>query len=823
MKRLLVLLVLPGLTAIAAGAAPRRPARKPGPMLAKALAGPMKGVTDIIFANRSSYSDGHWYANIGYYCDDEKKPAYAANGKPGTGRLCKLNLPTGKLTVILDTKGGSIRDPQVHYDAKKILFSMRKPKSHFYNLYEINIDGSGLKQITSGRFDDYEPTYLPDGGIVFVSTRCKRWVNCWMTQVGTLFRCDAKGGDIVQISSNNEHDNTPAVLPDGRIVFTRWEYTDRSQIGYHHLWTVNPDGTRQMVYYGNQRHYPLYIDAKPIPGTNKIIGLESPGHGQRDHYGAVAIFSDAFGPDDARGIRKLTSNNRKGRYIDPWAFNENCVLAAQYKTIQIINGKGQSEVIYSSNLNCHEPRPIIKRARERVVLPVTNPSLDTGQLVLTDVYNGRNMGGIKRGDIKKLLILESLPKPVNFSGGPDLTSWLGTFTLERVLGTVPVEEDGSASFTLPANRAVFFVALDENDLSVKRMQSFVSVAPGEVTSCAGCHENRTRTAPVMRTRVLQAMKRPPSKIKRFEGYPDVLDFNRDIQPIFDKHCVKCHNPTKFKGKLSLAGDLGRMWSLPYYAMFARLQVADGRNGYGNQPPRTIGTYASPLMKKINGTHAKHKKVKVSQREWRTIWMWIESAAPYAGSYGGLRNKEQQGREGHAAGTALGGVGAVLKRRCGSCHNGKKLPRVPFHVDGANNRGIKRPVARHERKIIPNDPLALYSSHAIVNITRPEFSSVLMAPLAKKAGGRESCPGVFKTKNDPDYKRMLASLQLGKTRMDATPRFGTPQFKPNRQYIREMKKYGVLPDSFDPSKDKIDVFETDQKYWKSLWYKPKRAK
>jgi hypothetical protein len=785
-------------------------------MLAKALKGPMKGVTDIIFANRSSYSDGHWYANIGYYCEDESKPAYAANGKPGSGRLCKLNLPTGKLTVLLDAKGGSIRDPQVHYDAKKVLFSWRKAKSHFYNLYEINITGDGLKQITSGEFDDYEPEYLPDGGIVFVSTRCKRWVNCWLTQVGILYRCDADGKNITQISANNEHDNTPAVLPDGRILFTRWEYTDRSQIGYHHLWTMNPDGTRQMVYYGNQRHYPLYIDAKPIAGTSKVIGIDSPGHGARDHYGMVSIITDAFGPDDAKGVTRV---NRK-RYIDPWAFGENCFIAAQRKTIQIMNAKGQSEVIYSSNLNCHEPRPVIKRSRQRVVLPATRPEMNTGQLVLTDVYNGRNMTGVKRGDITKLLILESLPKPVNFSGGPDLTSWLGTFTLERVLGTVPVEQDGSASFILPANRAVFFVALDKNDMSVKRMQSFVSVAPGEVTSCSGCHENRTKTAPVMRTRVLQAMKRAPSTPKPFVGYPDVLDFNRDIQPIFDQHCVKCHNPVKFKGKLSLAGDLGPNWSLPFYQMFARLLVADGRNGYGNQPPRTIGTSASKLMKTLTPAHY---KVKVTPRQWRTVWMWIESAAPYAGSYGALRSAQRRGAEGHAAGTGRGGAAPVLKRRCASCHNGKKLPTVPFHVDGAKSRGIKRPMPRHERKIIPNDPLALYNTHAIYNLTRPEMSSVLMAPLAKKAGGRGSCPGVFKTKNDPDYKRVLKALQLAKTRMDALPRYATPNFKPNRQYIREMKKYGVLDKSFDVSKNKIDVFATDQKYWKSLWYKPSGAK
>jgi hypothetical protein len=211
-------------------------------------------------------------------------------------------------------------------------------------------------------------------------------------------------------------------------------------------------------------------------------------------------------------------------------------------------------------------------------------------------------------------------------------------------------------------------------------------------------------------------------------------------------------------------------------------------------------------------------VKVTPKQWRTVWLWIESAAPYAGTYGALRNPTQRGRQG-------GGIGqvfrsGVLGKRCTSCHNGKKLPNIPFHVDGAKNRGIKRPMPRHERKIIPNDPLAWYSSQVVVNLTRPADSAVLMAPLAKKAGGRESCPGVFKTKNDPDYKRLLAAIQQAKKRIDATTRYATPGFKPNRQYIREMKKYGVLPKTFDQAKDKIDVFETDQKYWKSLWYKPK---
>ncbi len=199
----------------AAGQPPRR-AGKDSPRLPG-------GITHIVFANRKGYTDGHWYANIGYYCDDAR-PAYAGNGKPAAGRLCLLDVRTGKVKVLLDAGGGSVRDPAVHYDARKVLFSWRKEGTDCYKLHEIGIDGTGLRPITDGPYDDIEPTYLPGGDIIFVSTRCRRWVNCFKTQVGTLYRCGGDGSAVRPVSTNVEHDNTPAVLPDGRILFTRWEY-----------------------------------------------------------------------------------------------------------------------------------------------------------------------------------------------------------------------------------------------------------------------------------------------------------------------------------------------------------------------------------------------------------------------------------------------------------------------------------------------------------------------------------------------------------------------------------------------------------------------
>ncbi len=328
------------------------------------LSGLAHPVDEIVFAARLGYDDPHWYANIGYYCDDEHQKAYAGNGKADAGQLCKLEVSSGKVTVLVDAQGGSVRDPEVHYDAEKVLFSYRKAGSDFYHLYEVNLDGTGLRQITSGPFDDYEPAYLPDGGIVFVSTRCQCWVSCWKTQVGVLYRCDANGQNILRLSHSPEHDNTPAVLPDGRILYTRWEYVDRSQVQFHHLWTMNPDGTAQMVYYGNMEPGIVMIDSRPIAGTTQVLSSFSPGHGVTDHKGIATIVSPAQGPDSLASAHRL----HKGPLLqDPFPLSPDWILAARNNQILLMDRSGKSHILYERNQpgGVHEPRPVLRRRGSR--------------------------------------------------------------------------------------------------------------------------------------------------------------------------------------------------------------------------------------------------------------------------------------------------------------------------------------------------------------------------------------------------------------------------------------------------------------------------
>ena len=780
------------------------------------------GCGEMVFATRPLYPDGHWYANISYFAQDVNAKTYAKGGG-----LFKLNAATGAVTPLVEDPEGTVRDPAVHYDGSTILFSWRRGGTDAFHLYTIQSDASNLKQITFGEYDDIEPAWLPDGGIAFVSSRCRRWVNCWLTQVAIVHRCNADGTGIVPISANLEQDNTPWPMNDGRILYTRWEYVDRSQVDYHHLWAMNPDGTGQMTHFGNMHPGGVFIDAKPVPGTDEVLFINSPGHGAKEHAGMAALVDVKRGPDELAAIHNLTENG----FRDPYPVTRDVFMAARGRSIVLFDRMGVSAVLYTlpgSGEKCelHEPRPLVAHPREPVIPPRVDRAKTTGKLILSDVRAGRNMGGVAPGEVKSLLVLESLPKPINYTGGMDPLTYGGSFTLERVLGTVPVEEDGSACLEVPAGRALFFVALDAAGNSVKRMQSFLSVMPGETMSCVGCHEPRTTAGPNPGRAQLKALDREPSVIAPVAGIPEVFDYPRDIQPILDRHCVSCHDYTPHKGAASgpraggviLTGDHGPMYSHSYASLTARHQIADGRDlAKSNLPPRAIGAAASPLMKKIDGGH---HGVKLPAQETAMVRFWIETGATYPGTYAGLGSgciggyHANQVTGNDADWPETKAAADVIGTRCAACHaDQRSLPRT---LSDENGLSFWRPDDW-------NDPRVLRTKHLMFNLTRPELSMILLAPLSETAGGYGLCryqdaggaeKPFFQDKNDPDYQKLLALCVAGKRELDAIKRFDMPGFQPPQPYIREMKRYKVLADAFDPAAP-FDYYAADRAYWQSF--------
>jgi mono/diheme cytochrome c family protein len=775
---------------------------------------------EIVFATRNHVKDGHWYANFGYYCTSPERTTYGTQG-----RLAAWNLHTGALRLLVDDPEGGVRDPCLSYDAKTILFSYRKAGAPHYHLYEIGADGGGLRQLTDGGYDDIEPCYLPDGGIVFVSGRAQRWVNCWLTQVATVHRCDADGRNIRMLSANIEHDNTPWPLPDGRLIYMRWEYVDRSQVNYHHLWTMNPDGTQHSIFFGNLHPGGLFIDAKPIPRSTDVLFIDSPGHGSVEHKGFVARVSAKQGPDVKQNLRHISKTNS---FRDPWPVSDDLYLAARDRDLVLLDDSGTEKILFTlpesfKDCDLHEPRPIFPRVREPLIADKTDLSDSNGVFFLENVYEGRQMVDVEKGTVKRLMIVESLPKPINFTGGMDPLSYVGTFTLPRVLGTVPVEPDGSAHFSAPALRPLFFVALDANGRCVKRMQSFTQLMPGERQGCTGCHEERASAPrPYASAGAISAARRKPSAIDASGCAFDVPDFPRHIQPVLDRNCVRCHNPDARKGGVDLCGDHGPMFSMGYYTLAAWAQITDGRNfAKSNYAPYALGSGGSPLMKKLDGTH---HEVKPSPQEVATVALWLDASAPYPGTYAALAcgmiggyEQNNQTLENDKEWPATRDAQPVFKERCASCHTKDHTP-LPSFLSDENGLSFWTPDMK--------DPRLRNSRHAVFNLSRPEKSLFLRAPLSKAAGGLGLCKStndvnaiVFASAEDPAYRALLAMIEAGRKRLEEIKRFDMPGFKPRPEYLREMKRYGVLPASFDPDKDSVDIYALDRLYWDSFIYRP----
>jgi len=299
------------------------------------------------------------------------------------------------------------------------------------------------------------------------------------------------------------------------------------------------------------------------------------------------------------------------------------------------------------------------------------------------------------------------------------------------------------------------------------------------------------------------------------GVPDVFDFPRDIQPILDRNCLRCHDWVPHEGspegpragKVILSGDRGPMYSHAYFTLTATRQFADGRNRVGGSfAPRTIGAVASPIMAKLTGSH---HGVQATAQEVEMVRYWIETGAPYPGTYAalgcgsiGCNYQNAQVDTDYEWPTTKAGA-AVLSGRCATCHTDKlALPKA-----------ISDPAGRPQR-------------HILFNLTRPERSLLLLAPLARSAGGLGVCRDpkgaagqpVFADTKDPDYRTLLAMCAEGKRRLEEMGRFDMPGFRPTAAYLREMRRYGVLAEIPAPG-EAVNPYALDRAYWQSLWWQP----
>jgi formylglycine-generating enzyme required for sulfatase activity len=503
---------------------------------------------------------------------------YASNSSlPPTGYDNEIDVlspvrPDGKLAKLYRPEGGRfVGDLELHFDADRMLFSM--PGSHDrWQVSEIRADGSGLRELPLVRepdVDNYDACYLPDGRIVFGSTACFTGVPCTngSDHVSNLYLLETSGR-VRQLTVEQDHDWCPTVLNNGRVLYLRWEYTDLPHAFSRILFHMNPDGTEQMEYYGSNSYWPASMFyARPIPGhPTKVVAVVG-GHHELPRMGELVVFDPARGRLEANGaVQRIPGHGRKveptvldlpiaqtwPKFLHPFPLSEKYFLVSCKPSADALWGIYLVDVFDNMLLVREEPGyallepiPLQKTPRPPVLPDKVDPTRRDAEVLITDIYRGGGLQGVPRGTVKRLRLISYQFAYQGMGAEPYSIGLDGPWDPKLVLGTVPVYDDGSARFQIPAYTPIAIQPLDSEGKAVQLMRSWLTAMPGEKVSCAGCHEPQNTTPPPGRS---IAATRQPVEIEPWYGPPRGFSFRREVQPVLDRYCIGCHD-----GKSKLDG------------------------------------------------------------------------------------------------------------------------------------------------------------------------------------------------------------------------------------------------------------------------------
>lgn len=673
-------------------------------------------------------------------------------------------------TVLLKDQlpAGSVLHPDLSFDAQRILFSYcdhtpTNPTHRRFFVYEIGIDGSGLRQVTGteqdslagahGRdtvlIEDWDACYLPDGGFAFVSTRNQGGVRCHFGDrycpTYTLYRGELDGTGIRPMAYGEANEWDPSVLHDGSIIWTRWDYINRHDTLFQSLWTTRPDGTSPEHFYGNYTRNPCSIaEARAIPGSRKVVATATAHHSYT--AGSIIVVDPYLGQDGPEPITRITPETAfpetegwaDSAYATPWPLSEDLFLvaysanphtsqgkqrAANDYAIYLIDTLGGRELIYrDETMSCFCPLPIQPRPT-----PPTLPSLHSladsksaavdasGVFYVQNVYESDAQ--IEPGSVKSLRVVRVDSQTTQTV--PPRSAVLFE-TAKKILGTVPVAEDGSAAFRVPAGESLLFQLLDENGMAVMGMRSFTYVHPGETVSCVGCHA--PPSAPLARDRSLNNVtvhELQPPVGPQYEGG---LSFARTVQPVLDRHCINCHGLEQTAGGVNLLGTIEDrpadaqhvLASTAYNSLVSRdglVAMALRNEEADSSTAKDYMSHAGRLAKMLLKGDAHHDKL--DSESLQRVVDWLDLNAQFFGDYSW--NKVEWRR-----------------------------------ADPEGERALREFI----REEFGSDELAEQPYASLVNVGLPMESRILKMPLATAAGGwGQVTRHGWQSTNDPGYQKM----------------------------------------------------------------------
>jgi hypothetical protein len=744
--------------------------------------------------------------------------------RPGGGLyIFSPNEDGGELKCIFDAGEGMITTADLSYDGKEVVFALRRgghvgsnPVAHIedisryedeesnYHIFKINIDGTGLAQLTHGAYNNLDPCWLPDGGIAYISDRKPAYAYCYVVTSPVLYRMESDGSNQKRLSANYLMDFTPSALDDGRIIYTRWEYVDRPACPIQSLWAINPDGTELTGFYGNRVISPgTFMDAQPIPGTSQVIATAT-NHNGSCRGGIVAI-DPSKGANAPEAIRNLTPEidiyahrlgggpwgngmldcRIGGTYEKPLAIDENRFLVSKGGTIQLrdFDASAVSLIFPEDGMGYYCPMPIRVMQRPPVVtgtvmdrsaaLPEDGSVSGAWATVFVqDVHNGLEPD-VKRGEIKQIAVVQEIEKSTHTPqnnhqlDGPGmrniavfgfqfpLVSCGATYAPKKVWGFADVDEDGSAAFKVPSEVPIYFLALDGEGRALQRMRSFTHLMPGEVQGCVGCHADRNSAT--SRGGMQRAMRGTVQELQRPDWGVKGFSYQEVVQGVFDRNCIECHNEREQPAGVDMTGDMTDFFNVSYDILCRTGTQAEWnwiQHGSPSGPEyddvRGMSPYAEWIWT-ING--AGHNVLEIAPRRWGSpaseLAEIIRTGHPDEDGNPRVDVPDEDRRRVYLwldlNVPYYGTSSSNHKARLGS----RRM--MPLDLDSTLGEVASRRCAGCHQDGIPRE---FYT-----RVMNPENNSFLLAPLSEEAGGTQKCgQPVFPSKDDPDYQRILKTFE-----------------------------------------------------------------
>jgi len=578
--------------------------------------------------------------------------------------------PDGKLTTLHKPDGREyVGDVDLHWDADRLLFSTIGTNDR-WQIFELKLDasggglrGAGVRQVSQGDapdVDNYDGCYVPGGRIVYCSTAPYHAVPCigGKQPVGNLYSMNADGSGVRQLCFEQDHDWYPTMLPNGRVMYTRWEYSDTPHYFTRIVMTMYPDGSNQQAHYGTNSYWPNSLFyARPLPGqSSRFVGIVSGHHGDK-RIGELVVFDPSKGQRENFGVvRRIPGRGRPvpaviqdrlvasswPKFLHPWPLGDpatgrgvgkyflvSCKLAQRSANWGIWLADAFDNLLpicVRKDAMVFEPVPFQKHARPASVAPRVDPKRKDALVFMVDVYRGPGLRDVPRGTVKKLRLF-SYHFAYNRSGGHSSVGAESGWDIKRILGTVPVEADGSAFFRIPANAPIAVQPLDEKGRALQLMRSWFVGMPGETISCIGCHEPMRDAPPPV---ISAALKREASEITPWLGPPRPVSFLTDVRPVLDKYCVGCHDGSK-KGRPNFSpGKTDRYTSdTAYMALHPYVRRPGPESDNYVLAPMEYHVATSELFQML----AKgHHNVRLDDEALERLACWVDLNVPHRGQW-----------------------------------------------------------------------------------------------------------------------------------------------------------------------------------------------